>query len=82
METSNGISEAVTSLIKLMVDHPADVVVEYVPIDEEASLRISVAPDDVGKVIGRQGRTARSLRVLVAAMGMASKQRISLDIRE
>jgi predicted RNA-binding protein YlqC (UPF0109 family) len=36
----------------------------------------------MGKVIGKQGRTARSLRVIVTAMGMASKQRISLKIQE
>jgi predicted RNA-binding protein YlqC (UPF0109 family) len=82
MEQSNGIADAITTLIKLMVDHPEGVKVESVPANEGISLRISVDPADIGKVIGKQGRTARSLRVIVTAMGMASKQRISLDIRE
>jgi predicted RNA-binding protein YlqC (UPF0109 family) len=82
MEQPSNITDAVTTLIKLMVDRPEGVTVECIPIDQGASLRISVDPSDIGKVIGKQGRTARSLRVLVAAMGMATKQRIGLDIRE
>ena len=82
MEHSKDIADAVTTLIKLMVDRPEEVTVECVLVDSGASLRVSVDPSDVGKIIGRQGRTARSLRVLVAAMGMATKQRIGLDIKE
>jgi predicted RNA-binding protein YlqC (UPF0109 family) len=82
MENSKDITEAVATLIKLMVDRPENVTVECIPVDSGASLRISVDPLDVGKIIGRQGRTARSLRVLVAAMGMATKLRIGLDIKE
>ncbi len=82
MEQSKDIAIAVTTLIKLMVDHPDGVRVECVPITEGVSLRVSVDPADIGKVIGKQGRTARSLRILVTAMGMASKQRLSLDIQE
>jgi hypothetical protein len=82
MEHSKDIADAITTLIKLMVDHPEGVGVECVPISDGSSLRISVDPADIGKVIGKQGRTARSLRILVTAMGMASKQRLSLDIQE
>jgi predicted RNA-binding protein YlqC (UPF0109 family) len=82
MEHSSGIAEAVSTIVKLMVDQPESVKVESVPSSEGTTLRISVDPDDIGKVIGKQGRTARSLRVIVTAMGMASKQRISLDIQE
>jgi predicted RNA-binding protein YlqC (UPF0109 family) len=82
MDHSKDITDVVTALIKLMVDRPEGVVVEWVPLDEGSCLRISVDPADIGKVIGKQGRTARSLRVLVAAMGMATKQRISLDIQQ
>jgi predicted RNA-binding protein YlqC (UPF0109 family) len=82
MDQSKDIAEAVTTLIKLMVDRPENVAVECIPVDGGASLRVCVDPLDVGKIIGRQGRTARSLRVLVAAMGMATKQRIGLDIKE
>jgi predicted RNA-binding protein YlqC (UPF0109 family) len=82
MEHSKDITDVITSLIKLMVDRPEGVAVECVSLDEGSCLRISVDPTDIGKVIGKQGRTARSLRVLVAAMGMAAKQRIGLDIRQ
>jgi predicted RNA-binding protein YlqC (UPF0109 family) len=82
MEHSSGIADAITTLIKLMVDHPDGVNVASVVGTEGTTLRISVDPADIGKVIGKQGRTARSLRVIVTAMGMASKQRISLDIQE
>jgi predicted RNA-binding protein YlqC (UPF0109 family) len=82
MEHSNEIADAITTLIKLMVDHPEGVKVEGVPSSDGISLRISVDRADIGKVIGKQGRTARSLRILVTAVGMASKQRISLDIQE
>jgi predicted RNA-binding protein YlqC (UPF0109 family) len=82
MDQSNCIADAITALIKLMVDRPEGVKVESVSGNEGSTLRISVDPGDIGKVIGKQGRTARSLRVIVTAMGMASKQRISLDIQE
>ncbi len=82
MEQSQDIADALTTLIKLVVDHPDGVRVERVPITDGVSLRVSVDPADTGKVIGKQGRTARSLRILMTAMGMASKQRISLDIQE
>jgi len=82
MEQATDIADAVRRIIKLMVDYPENVKVESVPMTEGSSLRVSVDPADIGKVIGKQGRTARSLRVIVTAMGMASKQRISLDIQE
>ncbi len=82
MDHSKDITDVVTALIKLMVDHPEGVVVNCVTLDEGYCLRISVDPADIGKIIGKQGRTARSLRVLVAAMGMTTKQRIGLDIQQ
>jgi predicted RNA-binding protein YlqC (UPF0109 family) len=82
MEQSKDIADAVKTIIKLMVDYPDSVLVECVPMSEGSSLRVTVNSADIGKVIGKQGRTARSLRVIVTAMGMASKQRISLDIQE
>jgi len=72
-----------------MVDKPDDVSVEVVPVPggilrysvaPGGILRYSVAPGDIGKLIGAQGRNARSLRVIVAAIGMGAKLRIILDI--
>jgi predicted RNA-binding protein YlqC (UPF0109 family) len=80
MEPMQAIAEAVTTIVKLMVDKPDDVSVEVVPVPDGMVLRYSVAPTDIGKLIGAQGRNARSLRVIVAAIGMGAKLRISLDI--
>jgi uncharacterized protein len=46
------------------------------------TLRVSVHPSDIGKVIGKQGRSARSLRTISSAIGMAHKTRFGLDIIE
>jgi hypothetical protein len=63
-----------------MVDNPEDEPVEIVTVPGGMVPRYSVAPGDIGKLIGAQGRNARSLRVIVAAIGMGAKLRISLDI--
>ena len=79
MEPIQGIADAITNIVKLMVDKPDDVFVEVVTLPGGVVLRYLVAPRDVGKLIGAQGRNARSLRMIVAA-GMGAKLRISLDI--
>ena len=63
-----------------LVDDPDAVRVEAVEEDGATVLRLSVAPEDVGKVIGRQGRTARSLRALVRTSSGRSGHRIVLEI--
>ena len=80
MEPTHAITDAVTNIVKLMVDKPEDVSVEVVPMPDGMVLRYSVAHCDIGKLIGAQGRNARSLRVIVAAIGMGAKLRINLDI--
>jgi predicted RNA-binding protein YlqC (UPF0109 family) len=80
MEPIQVIAEAVTNIVKLMVDKPEDVSVEVVCVPGGMVLRYLVAPGDVGKLIGAQGRNARSLRVIIAAIGMGAKLRINLDI--
>ena len=74
----NLISEVARSL----VDSPETVSVDAVPDGEGTILRLRVAPNDLGKVIGRQGRTARSLRTILSAASMKLKHRFSLDIIE
>lgn len=81
MDQLTDITDVVRTTVKLMVDSPKDVVVECLRIEGGASLRIAVASADLGKIIGKQGRTARALRVLASAMGMTAKQHISLDIQ-
>lgn len=80
MDKLKDITDIVRTNVQLMVDNPEDVIVNCRPVEGGASLSIEVASTDLGKIIGKQGRTARALRVLVGAMGMASQQRISLDI--
>jgi uncharacterized protein len=72
--------ELVEYLAKGLVDKPDEVRVERVERDGAVVLELHVAPDDVGKVIGRQGRTARALRTVVRASGARSNERALLEI--
>ena len=72
--------ELVTYLAKGLVDNPDEVRVERVERDGAVVLELHVAADDVGKVIGRQGRTARALRTIVRASGARSNERALLEI--
>jgi predicted RNA-binding protein YlqC (UPF0109 family) len=62
------------------VDDPDAVRVETVEEDDAVVLRLHVAPDDIGKVIGRQGRVARALRTVVRSAGARSERRLVLEI--
>ena len=64
-----------------LVDEPDAVRVERVEEADAVVLRLSVAPDDVGKVIGRQGRVARALRTLVRSAGARGDKRLLLEIQ-
>ncbi|HET6682328.1 MAG TPA: KH domain-containing protein [Gaiella sp.] len=64
-----------------LVDEPDAVRVERVDELDAIVLRLSVAPDDVGKVIGRQGRVARALRTLVRSAGARGEKRLVLEIQ-
>ena len=72
--------ELVEFLAKGLVDKPDEVRVERVERDGAVVLELHVAADDVGKVIGRQGRTARALRTIVRASGARSNERALLEI--
>jgi predicted RNA-binding protein YlqC (UPF0109 family) len=75
------VDELVAELARRLVDEPAEVRVErYEEDDGTIVLELIVAVDDVGKVIGRQGRLARALRTIVRAGGTASGQRLALEI--
>jgi predicted RNA-binding protein YlqC (UPF0109 family) len=70
--------QLVEKIAKALVDSPDDVVVT----GGEGVLTLKVAPADLGKVIGKQGRTARSIRTILGAAGMKQNRRITLDIVE
>ena len=72
--------ELLDYLARRLVDEPDAVRVEEVEENDALVLRLHVAPDDVGKVIGRQGRIARALRTLVRAGGAQEGRRIVLEI--
>ena len=72
----------VEQIAKALVDEPEKVSVQAVDGDQVTVLELSVAPDDLGKVIGKQGRTARSIRTILGAAGMKLKKRYTLEILE
>ena len=73
-------SELLAYLARELVDEPDAVRVEEEERDGALVLVLHVAPDDVGKVIGRQGRIARALRTIVRAAGARSNERGLLEI--
>ena len=75
-------AELVAYLARQLVDEPEQVRVEEVEEDDAIVIRLHVAPDDVGKVIGRQGRIARALRQIVRAAGANERRRVHLEIVE
>ncbi len=76
------VDELVREIARALVDEPAAVAVEAVDHDENTILKLKVAPQDVGKVIGKQGRTARSVRTILGAVSMKLHHRYTLDILE
>ena len=79
---AKNMAELVTEIARALVDFPEGVSVEAIHEGEGTVLRLRVAASDIGKVIGKQGRTARSLRTILAAASMKLKHRFSLDIVE
>lgn len=69
-------------IAKALVDNPDDVSVAEVEGEQTTVLELRVNNDDLGKVIGRQGRTARAIRTLLAAAGMKVHKRFVLEILE
>ena len=74
--------DLVEFIAKALVNEPGAVVVNEVGGEKGSVLELKVAPGDLGKVIGRQGRTARSLRTIIAAAGMKVRRRVVLEIVE
>ena len=74
--------ELVEQIAKALVDHPEEVSVTAVEGQQVTILELRVAQSDLGKVIGKQGRTARSIRTILGAAGMKLKKRFNLEILE
>lgn len=77
-----GIRELVEDIAKALVDIPEEVSVREVQGEQVTVLELKVAPSDLGKVIGKQGRTARSVRTILGAAGMKLHRRFTLEILE
>jgi predicted RNA-binding protein YlqC (UPF0109 family) len=74
--------ELLELIAKSLVDHPDEVEVKEIEGEQTTVLELRVAPDDLGKVIGKQGRTARSVRTILASAGMKLRKRIVFEIIE
>jgi predicted RNA-binding protein YlqC (UPF0109 family) len=67
-------------LVKALVDEPGEVSITEVPGDESTTFEVHVAPNDLGKVIGKQGRIANALRTVAKAVAMKEKRKVYLEI--
>jgi uncharacterized protein len=76
------VKDLVIDIAKALVDIPDEVTVREVEGEQVTVLELRVAPTDLGKVIGKQGRTARSIRTLLGAAGMKLHRRFTLEILE
>ena len=74
--------ELLLLIAKALVDEPNEVVVTEIDGEQTTVLELRVAKEDLGKVIGKQGRTARSIRTILSAAGMKARKRIVLEILE
>lgn len=76
------LKELVEGIARSIVDHPDEVSVTETGGDSVTNLALRVAPADLGRVIGKQGRTARSIRTLLTAAAIKANRRVSLEIVE
>ena len=74
--------ELVELIAKSLVDTPDRVHVSQLDGEQSSIIELKVAQEDLGKVIGKQGRTAQAIRVILGAAGMKLKKRINLEIIE
>ena len=72
--------ELLLYIARSLVEHPDQVTVIEVPNGEELTLELRVAPEDMGKVIGRQGRIAKEIRTLIRSYAQRTGQKVSVDI--
>lgn len=72
--------ELVEVLAKALVDHPEQVEVKEVEGERTVVYELSVAPEDMGKVIGKQGRIAKAIRTVVSAAAVKEDKRVQVEI--
>jgi predicted RNA-binding protein YlqC (UPF0109 family) len=74
------VKELVELITKSLVDNPDKVQVSQLDGEQTSILELTVAPEDIGKVIGKHGRTAQAIRIILGAAGMKLKKRFNLEI--
>lgn len=72
--------ELVETIAKALVDNPQEVKVNEITGEQSIILELKVAPDDMGKVIGKQGRIAKAIRTVVKAAAIKENKRVSVEI--
>jgi len=78
----SSMEELVTHIAKSLVDNPDEVKTTMKEEDETVTVELTVAQEDLGKVIGKQGRTARAMRALLSAAAEKDNKKTRLDILE
>jgi len=76
------VKELVELIAKALVDNPDKVKVSQLDGEQSSIIELKVAQEDLGKVIGKQGRNAQAIRVILGAAGMKLKKRVNLEILE
>jgi len=76
------VKDVVEMICKSLVDLPEEVKVAQIDGGQVSILEVRVNQSDIGKVIGKQGRTAQAIRTIIAAAGMKQKRRYNLEILE
>lgn len=76
------LKDMVASVAKSLVDNPDEVDVRELEGDQNLVIELRVAKDDIGKIIGRQGRTVRALRTVVIAASSRFQKRVQLELME
>lgn len=82
VDATERMKQLILEIVQALVDQPGDVSVEMIDDHDSTVIRLRVAHQDIGKVIGKQGRTARSLRTILGAASMKLHHRFALDILE
>ncbi len=72
--------ELVEFMAKSLVDNPASVVVNEVNGEQSITLKLTVAPEDMGKIIGKQGRIAKAIRTVIKAVAVKQNKRVIVEI--
>jgi hypothetical protein len=82
VDESGDVRKLVEEIVKALVDSPGEVAIRATDGEQGMNLELRVAAADMGRVIGKQGRTARSIRTILGAAGMKLHKRFTLEILE